>query len=196
MDNPYRIITAAVGFKKELDLTNFLGCNPAYTNKLLNATMQNFNTNVIDKILVFEPKLYELINMNKQEIIDSYYEHQSYKRKLNYGKLKIDPTFYYKINPWLVWLSQSHINRNEVGRLYCIDQAILQPFETDIKKHILLPNPIYNALIDAGYSLDLLTEFNLVYTNYRQYALQDAAEKNKTLIEARLKESKEDSNEN
>jgi hypothetical protein len=93
------------------------------------------------------------------------------KRHLSYGKLpRRLPAFYAGIHPFIHWRDQVNLRRIEVAKYFCVHLSTLARFENNIAQQTV-PDQLIEALLDSGYSIELIEDLKTRYTLYRNLIL-------------------------
>lgn len=66
------------------------------------------------------------------------------------------------------------LNKTEMAKLLCINQAVVDYFENHVVKQQTVPFPISYALRDNGYSVAFLEELDDAYSRHRKWVLANA----------------------
>lgn len=151
-------LSLLAGVSRLLIIRNEQGCYRSPSPKLLNCLI------VTDS--------FDFHYNSSADLIDLYESFQTETRKFNFGKLTIPHVFTinsdFNFNPVTQWRESSGLSKSQISTLFCIHPAVVSRIEN--QPHLVphsLPKEFTDALLDAGYSKNLLDLLNESFAAYR-----------------------------
>lgn len=109
--------------------------------------------------------------LNINSLHDDYIAWVDENRRNAFGKLSSRlPEFSTETHPFIAWREDFTLSRIEFAKLFCVHLSTLGRFETDLRQ-ASVPDQLVEALLMAGYPLELIHDLKVRYKLWRNYQL-------------------------
>jgi DNA-binding XRE family transcriptional regulator len=104
-----------------------------------------------------------------ESFVEDYHAYQESKRKSNYGILTDEPVDYsIDEHPFITWreASNGNLTHTQVCTALCLHLPVMHRFVNGPHPQ-LVPDLLLDALVDAGYPPEVVSDFVLAYSHWR-----------------------------
>lgn len=115
--------------------------------------------------------------LDEETVYHLYKEYQTHVRKRSFGRLATNQVFSdvpKGVHPFVDWRLRSGIKaRIGPAKFFCVHPALLHKFE--VQPHLCQspPGDLLHALVESGYSKELLASFSLAYDTYKGHLREE-----------------------
>lgn len=114
--------------------------------------------------------LKDLTDFDTTEVMSDYRNYQTHIRKANYGKLCTPlpiPSSNSRTHPVVHWANASNIPYTRISKLFCVHQGLMDRLKNQPNLMNYLPSDFTHALLESGYSRDLIGELELRFRDFK-----------------------------
>jgi hypothetical protein len=120
---------------------------------------------------------FEQLDRWDESVLREYHLWQRETRRRNYGVLAVplpsissEQSDLTNGHPVVAWASYSNIPYNRISKLYCVHQGLMDRLKNQPNLMSYLPPAFTDALIDSGYSFEIIDELESRFQAYKHNA--------------------------